>query len=355
MLIDEIEAKRRQIQTDAYPMSIGEIANLYVDKELEVHPEFQRVHRWNTSQESKLIESLLLGIPLPSIFVSQRTDGVWDVIDGVQRLTTIFQFLGIFRNDKGELEPALSLEETKLLPSLKGKKWDGENEVAIDVELKRQFKREKLDIKIIKKESDPVTKFDLFQRLNTLGTKLSDQEVRNCLLIMINRDFYLKLIELSEDENFINTTPISERQLKEKYNIELVLRFLVYRWYLNGEKKQIGDVNEFITDAMELMSSDKDFDMTEQCNFFKEVFDKINLLFGENAFRKRKADGTFTGAFSLSYYEALLIKAIKEKTENGNIDSLIEFATQLPNNEVFVANSGSGVRASARIKKFCEL
>ncbi len=64
--------------------------NLYTDNELDLHPEFQRFFRWKPSQKSRFIESLLIGIPIPSIFVYQREDGVWDVIDGVQRLSTIF-------------------------------------------------------------------------------------------------------------------------------------------------------------------------------------------------------------------------------------------------------------------------
>nr|WP_230944622.1 DUF262 domain-containing protein [Burkholderia stagnalis] len=75
-------------------MSIGEILNLYKDKELDIHPEFQRVFRWGIQQKSRLIESLLLGIPLPSLYVSTNDLGVWEVIDGVQRLSTIFEFMG---------------------------------------------------------------------------------------------------------------------------------------------------------------------------------------------------------------------------------------------------------------------
>ena len=70
-------------------MSIGEMINLYKDDELEVHPEFQRFFRWDEEQKSKLIESLLLGIPIPPIFVAQKLNGRWDVIDGQQRLSTI--------------------------------------------------------------------------------------------------------------------------------------------------------------------------------------------------------------------------------------------------------------------------
>jgi len=102
-LTEEVNLKSKEIHTDGYPMSIGEISSLYKDKELDIHPEFQRIFRWNILQKSKLIESILLGIPIPSIFVSQRDDGVWDVVDGLQRLSTIFEFMGILRNENNLL------------------------------------------------------------------------------------------------------------------------------------------------------------------------------------------------------------------------------------------------------------
>jgi Protein of unknown function DUF262 len=91
-LEQQIATKAKEIHTDGYPMSIGEVISLYKDSDIDIHPEFQRIFRWTTDQKSRLIESILLGIPIPSIFVSQRPDGVWDVIDGVQRLSTIFEF-----------------------------------------------------------------------------------------------------------------------------------------------------------------------------------------------------------------------------------------------------------------------
>ena len=92
-------------------MSIGELLNLYRDKELDIHPEFRRVFRWTDYQKTRLIESLLLGIPIPPIFACQRTDGVWDVVDGVQRLSTIFQFIGELRDEGNNLVEPLVLQE----------------------------------------------------------------------------------------------------------------------------------------------------------------------------------------------------------------------------------------------------
>lgn len=85
MLEDEIKEKSSKIFRDAYQMSIGELMNIYRDGEMDIHPEFQRVFRWTSYQKTKLIESIMLNIPIPSIFVSQNEEGIWDVIDGVQR------------------------------------------------------------------------------------------------------------------------------------------------------------------------------------------------------------------------------------------------------------------------------
>ena len=117
-LNEEIDSMRKEIRTDGYGMSIGEWISLYENKEIDIHPEFQRFYRWTEIQKSNLIESILLGIPIPPIFVSQRKDGIWDVIDGLQRLSTLYQFVGILRDEnENNIEP-LKLEKTKYLPSL---------------------------------------------------------------------------------------------------------------------------------------------------------------------------------------------------------------------------------------------
>jgi hypothetical protein len=98
----EIEARRRDIKTDSYSMSLGELMNLYQSTELDLHPDFQRFFRWTDEQKTKLIESILLGIPVPPVFVSQRNDGVWDVIDGLQRLSALFQLRGYPQGRAGD-------------------------------------------------------------------------------------------------------------------------------------------------------------------------------------------------------------------------------------------------------------
>ncbi|MBI5659577.1 MAG: DUF262 domain-containing protein [Nitrosomonadales bacterium] len=209
-LIDQINKKRKEIKTDGYPMSIGEWISMYERNELDIHPEFQRFYRWSPSQKSALIESILLGIPLPAIFVSQRSDGVWDVVDGLQRLSTIFQFVGILKDDKGKSVEPLALQKTKYLPALHDIQWnnDADPKKSLPTDIQLVIKRSKISASIVLKESDETAKYDLFQRLNTGGSELSPQEVRNCLLLMINKSFFDWLKELPKNEAFISTTTL---------------------------------------------------------------------------------------------------------------------------------------------------
>ena len=89
MLQEEIDSTQRLVRTDAYQMSVGEVVSMYRDGELVINPDFQRLFSWEIGQKSRLIESLLLGIPLPSIFVFETEDSKWELIDGLQRVSTI--------------------------------------------------------------------------------------------------------------------------------------------------------------------------------------------------------------------------------------------------------------------------
>lgn len=203
-LLDEVNEKRKEIRTDGYAMSISEWASLYESKEVDIHPEFQRFYRWGDAQKTNLIESILLGIPIPPVFVSQKDDGIWDVVDGLQRLSTIYQFMGILRDENGNNMAPLVLSGTKYLPILEGKKWNSPDDKgnSLSQQLRLIIKRSKISVSIILKESDGTAKYDLFQRLNTGGSNLSPQEVRNCILVMINKEFYNWLQRISSHESF---------------------------------------------------------------------------------------------------------------------------------------------------------
>jgi hypothetical protein len=367
----EIDARRAEIRSDNYGMSVGELISLYKDGELDIHPEFQRFYRWDVWQKSRLIESLLLGIPIPQIFVSQREDGVWDVVDGLQRLSTIFEFIGVLKDDKGNLKPPLVLEGTKYIPSLKGVVWDSSSfpkqetyQLALIAEEKSLpktltdpqrllIKRAKIQVSIILKESDERTKYDLFQRLNSGGSSLSSQELRNCILISINPNMYEWLRQLSHDENFASCVSLTDRAIIEQYDVELVLRFLVFR-NLEGEiLRNIGDLDDFLTKKMEEMAFSKELDMEKETGYFKNTFELLAMTTKSNSFRRYDpAKDRFLGGFLVSAFEAVAlgigynIDLIYRDTIN--VEDKIK---QLWQTREFTGSAGSGINASRRISK----
>jgi len=90
----EIEAGRNDIRTDKLDISYGELSNLYANEELIIRPEFQRLFRWSSTQKTRFIESILLGFPTPTIFVAEDATGVWELVDGLQRVSTVLEFMG---------------------------------------------------------------------------------------------------------------------------------------------------------------------------------------------------------------------------------------------------------------------
>jgi hypothetical protein len=144
----EIETARRKVNTDEYGMSIGEIVNMYEKHELVINPSFQRLFRWEDHQKSKFIESILLGIPIPPIFVFETDKGQWELIDGLQRLSTILEFMGLLLEPttKTLLSPS-SLSATSYLPSLNEAKWD--DSARFPKTLQFTFRRARLNIQIL--------------------------------------------------------------------------------------------------------------------------------------------------------------------------------------------------------------
>lgn len=364
-LIAEIEKESSQIQTDSYPMSIGELRNLYLEGEIDVHPEFQRVYRWTESQKTRLIESLLLGIPIPQIFVAQRQDGVWDVVDGQQRLSTILEFFGELKDEKGELVPPLVLQKTKFLPSLEGKVWDkslahatktdGPNEKPwFTRELQMDVKRKKIGVNIVLKQSDSDTKYELFMRLNTGGSPLEPQEVRNCLMLMAFPDTYRWIQRLSENPDFLSCVSLSDRRMAEQYPMELATRFILFRTLSVAKLKKVGDIGDFLNENLKTIHQLKKSKKKEEKRIFERTFEFINQEIGENGFRRySNSKGSFTGGFAISGFEAVAMGV--GFSVSDDIDICIEDfpkkVKSLWSDNVFTGNSGSGVRASTRIPK----
>lgn len=353
-LEEEIQKSAKEIFTDGYEMSIGELMSLYKNEELIINPEFQRYFRWSISQKTKFIESILLGIPIPPIFVFQTKDGIWELVDGLQRLSTIFEFAGMLKKANGTLYESSVLEGTKLLPSLTDKKWEPSNEDADDGFTRPQqlaIRRARMRVEILKKESDPQSKYELFQRLNTGGSSLSEQEIRNCVMVMINRDFFIWIGRLTEYEPFRIVVAQTDTAEKRQRLSELALRFFVYR---NIPYQSRLDVHEYLDDSMIRMASNPDFDYAGEEKVFKETFDFINQTLGDDAFRR--FDGAkFVGQSLLSAYEIIAIGLSKnlgrilQLPEPDRTNFVQQKVRDLWGDPNFKRNSGAGVRGTTRL------
>lgn len=357
----EIDSMAKAIKTDNYPMSIGELANLYQEGDLKINPIYQRMFRWDITQQSALIESILLNIPIPPIYVYQNEKGKWNLIDGQQRLSTIFKFMGILRknSEHGESKEFVEREPltcTKFLPSLEGKYWENDDEsISLTDAQRRYIKRAKILIIIIDKSSDEFAQYEMFQRLNTGGSHLSPQEIRNCILVMKNEEVYKKLREMSKYQNFINAVPISEKDSEEQGYLELVVKYLVLR-YSKFEVSDSENYNNFLTDEILDLINKEVIDFEKESELFKKTFDLLYEIMDENSFKKYDVDkGKSCGAVLVGAYEAIipgLTSNIEYYEENKT--ELAQLIKDLYRAEPYLMATKRGVRPVGRIKRLVE-
>ena len=188
-----------------------------------------------------------------SIFVSQKDDGRWEVIDGLQRLATLFETAGELLGEDGTPLPTLRLSKTRYLPEMEGLIWKSEADDEIPSEIRLRIKRSRLDVNIVLDQSDDTAKYELFQRLNTGGSKAVDQEVRNALLLMNKPEFFEWMEELSDNEDFRNCVPMSDRQAEEQFPLELVTRFFVLHDSAAEQLRNIGEDGGTGTAAVQII------------------------------------------------------------------------------------------------------
>lgn len=352
----EIKDARQTVVTDGYDMSIGEVINLYKNEELVIAPAFQRLFRWDDERKTRFIESIILGIPFPPIFVHQDAEGVWELIDGLQRVSTILQLTGDLKGERAEQLGPLVLNGTKFLPSLSGKRWaesaDGAGD-GLGTPIQLAIKRARVRVEILQAGSSQTAKYELFQRLNTGGADLSPQEVRNSIAVSINNDFFNWLVKLANRPSFVKTTRQTSAALESQAGVELVLRFIAFR---NIPYKSGMDVHEYLDDALINLAGGLKFDKDAEEANFNKTFDFLDAALGDKAFQRWDGQN-FSGKFLMSIFEVLAIGLSKNLAqyealgEAGRNQRILEKAQSLNEEKVFVENSGAGVRGTTRLSK----
>jgi len=359
MLENEIDDTKRLVKTDAYQMSVGEIINMYKDNELIINPDFQRLFRWEIGQKSKLIESLLLGIPLPSIFVFEKDDAKWELIDGLQRVSTLLEFMGLLINpETNQPERPTALVATRYLPSLDKAVWEKsdalqdvpkDDQIPLPAPLQLAIRRSRLSVEILKRPSSNETKYDLFQRLNSGGTQANAQELRNVIVIMVDPTYHQFMRECAHRPSFLTVLSASEDQLEKQRDMEYVSRFLVHT-FINYDGKL--DVEEFVDKGIVDLAT---IGETHQASaVYNQTFDLLDQAYGSNALR-RFINGQPTGRVLLAAYECIAVGVAKNiahiqaKPDPLNFvrQRIAEFWQSPDIGNFFVA----GLRGTARIQR----
>lgn len=350
----EIAQGRLEISADAISMSISELTNLYREGVLQIRPEFQRLYRWSAEQKSRLVESVLIGIPLPSLFVAQSESGSWELVDGLQRVSTLLELQGLLRDENGGLRPPFELTGTKYLPSLDGHSWNGvPGTASLSDAQKLDIRLARLDLRVIKRGSDPQAKFDLFQRLNSFGSSLTAQEIRSATIAAVNGDCLAWLNSLAQSPAFEACTALPERLVDEQYDVELVLRFLMlHDRAISGSERRLSDFSSRLDDwAISFAGDFADRRESVESIFFK-TFDVLAAA-GEDVFRKWDArSGRFRGSFLNTSYEVIAL-GIGFHIAHGNPfrADIVEAAKSLWQLSIMTARFATGLATQDRLVK----
>lgn len=338
-----IDSKIKEIKVTSLDISFNEIADMYVEGEITINPNYQRTFRWDIEKQSRFIESLLLEMPIPPIYVIELEGGKYELIDGLQRISTYLCFRNLYKNessaetektiyistdDEGDSDTYDEQDDTNktnngfsligcdIVPELNGLTYD-DLPGALKIKAKRSFIR----MEVLRKGINPELKYHMFKRLNTGGEELSDQEIRNCSIRIVDSRFIDFIIELSTYGNFCETiSRVSQSKLSKKFAEELVLRFFAFK---NAFKDFVHKVDTFLTEYMEEVAKHDSlgtpiFDYASEASDFKATFDILSEAMGEECFSVYKNNSLKLSGFNIYHYEAITYAVQKNLVSINN-------------------------------------
>jgi len=329
MDLEKIKSLRMSVNLDSYYISIWELLAKYKDNKINLSPNFQRYFKWDKSKKSHLIESILIWIPLPSIFVYEDETLNWQIIDWLQRIATILEFF--LKLDWKEIL-------NKLPPIKKLEKWLTETDILwmefkwkkirdFDKSLSPYFINYKLHIFVIKESwTSNNLKFKLFQRLNTWWEKLNEQEIRNAYLIENNENIYNWLILFWSNENFKKVARITKSKAEKSKNLELIIRALVISQFWNNTSGY-KSINYFIdNNLLDFITNFKYWMLIKYNNIIEKLYKDIWIdVF--NWVKKR--------SFSEPIYDTIIVWAL------NNYDNFINMSNIDLKNKIINLKSDS--------------
>ncbi len=355
-LLDELDQQSSQVRFEVIDFSVGELIRLHESKEINIQPAFQRMFRWSDAQQSRLIESMLLGLPVPQIVLFQRHDGVLELIDGLQRVSSLIRFVtGNAPESVGDdFQGPLKLIGCDILRSLNGQDFK-----SLDAVLQLELKRKTLRAIVIRRTNDPNLRYEMFKRLNSGGSPAEAHEIRNASLRIVGEageKFLGFLRECAEHDGFQETTEVLSDQAKQRLGREeLVLRFFALKLSIASYKGSITDWLDAFSEAVVLGQFEFHYQL-ERSEFF-QFFKLLAEKFGEEAFVKHKNDRAL-GGLAPAYFDAVTMGLFPMQNRLAKIPSIE--AKRILNeavgheNESFRENVGPGANAVPRLHRRIE-
>lgn len=299
-LVEQLNDQKRKVDFDSFDITVKELIGMFADSMIDIAPEYQRQFRWSEERQSAFVESVFLGIPIPSLFMAANADGTWELIDGVQRLSTLIHFVGddVVRN-RVNLRDPLVLCELEKLTDFNGKRFTD-----LPQSTQLQFLLKPLKVTTISDKSDLNVRFDLFERLNTGGVALTPQEIRSCIY---RGEFNETLRELARNKDFHKVLRLPKEGERNGTREEFVLRFFAfYHNYRSFEHSVIDFLNNYMAKAS------KQFDRKENQQLFEAVFKELAKAFPQGLTRRR-------GVTPTNLFEAVAVGAALAYVESGKI------------------------------------
>lgn len=341
---EEIEKQvielRSELKTDRLDMSFGEIMNLYEENDLIITPEYQRAYRWEDDQKTKFIESILLGIPIPPIFVAEDDRGKWELVDGLQRISTILSFFGVLKNDLNK-NNYFKLSETELTKNV----LVGISINELSTKLKLTIKRAVCRVEILRWDSQFDMRYELFNRLNTGSSPLKPQEIRNCVLL---GDFNTLLKTLASEKYFTDIIE-SDKEKSDVYKKEMYFEELILRYFsiIFGDLNVDKNIPEYLTKFMKKVKNKEiDINLNDEKEKFIEIINFLYLNFDQNIFRGGN------NRFSENLYETVMYILYKYfGLYKINISEFTRKLDTLKNDEEYKRASGFQTHQKSRLKR----
>lgn len=308
-VLEDVNKQRTELKTDSYSATISELLSTYKRGDLHVNPEYQRLFRWDLERQSEYIESLLLNIPTPPLFFATNPDGRTEVIDGLQRLSTLIKFFSPEIFDENPKVATVENNETEqnnlsigtlLLASPLVESLDGFDFYSLPETLTRTLRYTRIPIIVLEKESSRRARFHVFKRLNRSGSVLSDQEIRNCSARLFGNEFPEALRTLSSIDSVRQALNLSADQEKKMGVEEALLRLLANS---HSPVPLKHSVVEFLDEFMEFASEGKFKIDDRTINKIERTFNLLYSIYPNGEAFKFWRNGVASGAFSPNLYD----------------------------------------------------